>query len=489
MLKYIIYRVFFWVVTFRIAVRVVGQFKHLNFSNFTDTSLWMAFLGVFLFHWALIVLLIGSNKIKEFSVFFLYINFILFLYLLTLISGLIHFPAIVFLYMGIVSLGWFLYWPFKINKFPVRFVKEDILIVLWLIHSFFFFFKYNFNPSRGMSQDEYTFWAVASQNMINEGMLKAHLAGYAGGGLHPFGIPFLTALPLLIIKSIPLSGIFFMPIVVILGLFLFLNKIKNERWLFLFFLVALFVSFNNRSWMATLMYQLVYGEGISTVILLWFTYEIVNNNFNLQKYFLLGGFFIGLLALTKSPLALTFLPFLAVFLIKHKRDCSWQSVGSVIIIALIPSLVWSLYVNTFHISHYKPDLAFSKIIERLSAPNIHFLHLAFKHLWMNAKNFVFLGIYSLVLFILFSKKYLEAVPALCLLTGVILYYAYYYAYGSMGDYESFLRYIMPASLPMFYLGGVGLNNLMGAVENSKIAIGWKTVLMIGFTGLFVCKLF
>jgi hypothetical protein len=212
-------------VAFRLTVRIFQQFKHLNFSNFTDASLWMAFLGVFLFHSALIVLLIGSNRFKEFSGFFLYINFILFLYLLTLISGLMHFPEIVFLGAGIVSLGWFLYWPFKINKSPIRFVKENILISLWLIHSLFFFFEYNFNPSRRMYQDEHTFWAIAAQNMINGGILKAHLAGYAGGGSHPLGVPFLTALPLLIIKSIPLSGIFFMPIVVILGLFFFLNKV------------------------------------------------------------------------------------------------------------------------------------------------------------------------------------------------------------------------------------------------------------------------
>jgi 4-amino-4-deoxy-L-arabinose transferase-like glycosyltransferase len=241
--------------------------------------------------------------------------------------------------------------------------------------------------------------------------------------------------------------------------------------------------------MACLMYQLVYGEGISTVILLWFTYEIVNNSFNSQKYFLLGGVFIGLLALTKSPLMLTFLPFLAVFLIKHKKNYSWQSVGNVVIIALIPSLVWALYVNIFHISHYKPNLSFGEMAERLSAPNSHFLYLAFKDIWMNAKNFVFLIIYSLVLFILFSKKYLEAVPALFLMIGVILYYAYYYTYGSVGDYGSFLRYIMPVSLPIFYLGGVGLSNLMESLENSKIAMGLKMALMIGFAGLFVYKIF
>ena len=107
---------------------------------------------------------------------------------------------------------------------------------------------------------------------------------------------------------------------------------------------------------------------------------------------------------------------------------------------------------------------------------------------MNAKNFVFLSFYSLVLLI-FSKKYLEAIPALFLLIGVALYYAYYYMYGSIGDCGSFLRYIMPASLPVFYLGGVGLNNLMKTLEKSKIAPGWRIVLITGLAGLFVYKIF
>ena len=237
--------------------------------------------------------------------------------------------------------------------------------------------------------------------------------------------------------------------------------------------------------MATLFYQLVYGEGISTVILLWFTYEIMNSN---QQNFLMS-FFIGLLALTKSPLTLTFLPFLFVFLIKNRRQISWFSLILCLATVIIPSIIWKLFLMKYHIGYLKTSFAFGELVSRLPKPNMEFLSLAVKDAQGNAESFIYFGIVSFVLWILFSKKILEGLPAAFLLAGVCLYYSYYYAYGAVGDYGSFLRYIMPASLTLFYLGAIGFDALWKRIEFSKIPFVSKFIAGIFMAGLFIHKLF
>jgi glucan phosphoethanolaminetransferase (alkaline phosphatase superfamily) len=115
-----------------------------------------------------------------------------------------------------------------------------------------------------MFSDEASFWTVAAQNFIKNDFIVTHQQIYRGGGLHPFGVPFIDALPSLVLGFSP-GAIYALPLLNIFLISVFLFKIRSRPWVCFFFLCAIFSVFKYNSWLGSLMYQLTYGEGFCSV--------------------------------------------------------------------------------------------------------------------------------------------------------------------------------------------------------------------------------
>ena len=240
------YPVVFLAVFLRLLVRLLQQIKHMHGTDFYDVTLWSALAAVLCFHVVLLVIASSSQKFKDHSGPLIYIGLLLILYLSILIDHcFLHWPEPLILGLTLMGSIIFLYYRSPVQLPPFHWQWEDALIFLWLANSLLFFLEYNFDAHRVLYQDEGTFWYAAAANMVHQGTLKAQILGYPGGGLHPFGIPFIAALPLLFCKAIPMAGLYFMPVIILLMGSAFLNRIKKEPWIFIFFLTALFCAFND----------------------------------------------------------------------------------------------------------------------------------------------------------------------------------------------------------------------------------------------------
>src|SRR3989338_5755811 len=199
----------------------------------------------------------------------------------------------------------------------------NVLFLLWMLFSVFYFLEYNFTEYRYPMSDEETLWFPAAKDLLYGDVLASGKADYPGGGMHPLGVPFVAALPGKLLGLFFTQTIFFMPLCVTAVLALFLRRIKSERWVFLFFLTALFSSFQFH-WLGHWFYRSLYGEGLSAVFFLMLMYEIFRSSeataFSREK-FLLFSAGVGLLALTKLPANYIFPVFfliLTVFFIEKR---------------------------------------------------------------------------------------------------------------------------------------------------------------------------
>ena len=230
-----------------------------------------------------------------------------------------------------------------------------------------------------------------------------------------------------------------------------------------------------------LVYQLIYGDGLSAVFFLIVCSEIWNNIDNKTlKYSTpvrivstgaMLSLIIGLLALTKNPLASTFF-FLLILLIPFvtKQVSSKLSMvlrsGLFLIISFTPYLLWRIFDSQYMLTKHDSAYDISYFLDKVFAPNVDMLSRIMMYFLTQVERFLFIFALSFALLLFARQKFLwrKATPALSILLFIIGYYAYVYNYGCLGcgDHESSLRYVMVMSLTLFYVGAESFEYILFA---------------------------
>ncbi len=474
------------IIAAKICKRFVQILMRLELQNLQSTYLWKCFIISLVTYLIILFLSLAYSKLfKILSAPILYIGFLFLLYFLTLLNLLVFKIADTFFiqFCVVILLIPIVYRVItnksKVKLLPIknyRFTMVDILIFAWLVHSFFYFFEYNFNLQRIAYGDETGLWFIASKNMVMLNVLKGHLAGYPGGEVHSLGIPFISVLPAKLSGTHFTETIFFMPIVIIITLFLFLCQIRSKRWCFLFFYLALFGAFNNLSWIGQLCYRVIYGEGICMVFFLLVTYEIkkLTDQPNIRTIdLILMSFCIGLLSLSKSPLSyFTFLfsiIFIVLFNLKYKMRPNRLSLSLLaLIISVVPFFIWKLFTFVYNINLNPFYNAIYAAVVQHNFFQINFTMLknVISDLSANCPDAIYFSILSLAFILMAFRKieFIHLVPIVCLVFSVFLYYGYIYGGADSG---SSMRYMMPQALALFYLGAVGFRRVVKAIAIDK----------------------
>lgn len=504
-----IYQFICVVICIRILTRCVQGLGNVRFEYFNHAELWQGlFITVVVFLGILAMAFMYSRWLIDLPLPVIFSGMLLFLYNIVLgnlllfnINDLVMLRGtllilLIPLLIQLVSKKKQIIKQEKLSIKP-RVYLPNILIILWMIHAVVYFFEYNFNPFRVPYGDENSLWFVAAQNMSSNGYFYAHQASYPASGLHPYGIPFISSLPNKMLGFPMDFTITFMPALIIIFLCVILNQIKSQRWVFIFFYSALFLVFHQRNWMSQLMYHLVYGEGLTTLFFLIVIMELYRldglKKIN-QLQFLLMSFIIGLMAISKSPLA-SFSGIFYLFLLNiyYRRKINHSHQGKIqyfqsFCMFLIPLFSWQLIKIKFSLSGpwtvFQPFHIFTVILH----PNIDMWCAAVRHLISDSENFVYFLILSpvVILISLCRKLYRHAAIILLFILTVVFYYGYVYQ-GT--DYQSTMRYIMPCSLALFYLGGQGYERVMNKIETLGVHQIYKMTMTILSLSLIIWKMF
>ncbi|MBF0388173.1 MAG: hypothetical protein HQL20_10040 [Candidatus Omnitrophica bacterium] len=354
------------------------------------------------------------------------------------------------------------------------------LMLLWLVYIVFFFLKYNLDPGRAPIADESTLWVTAAQNMLAVGSRTAQLLSYPAGGFHSFGVSFSAALTGMLWGGGNSATIYFFPLFTIIALLIFLNRLCPWCWGFLFFYLALFNSFDYNGWISKLLYQLVYGEGVTTVYFLIICRELVElikNNRRLSLAdFLAMALGLGLLALTKSPAGY----FGGIFMIilagvywfgrggRERVGVLWAG-----LLFLLPVLLWKafaftngIYVDRITASVTAQVYAWDwNIVARMFICMLDKGHMA--------DAVYYAGISGLLILLTFRRNDFIVPGAICVyIVSIVLYYALSFC----ADFESAPRYFMPAILATFYFGAIAFERWMGSIITGTHCIfgNWGT---------------
>jgi hypothetical protein len=338
--------------------------------------------------------------------------------------------------------------------------------------------------------------------MILDTISNAQLVNYPGGK-HPFGVPFICAFPAKLLGVGFAETIFFMPIVIIISLFMFLREIRFNRWLFIFFYASLFNTFNNKSWIGQLCYRVVYGEGICLIFLLFIIYgmKIICDRKTVGlKDVLAMSFFIGLLSLSKSPASYFSVIFLvALMVILHGRDNvkfnKTLAPLAMIIVVLAPFLAWKFFIIKLGINS---NILYDNLIEsqnRLKSLslisygiNITMLKSAALAIKSNCPDEIYHAFLSLLFIIAtFRKKeFVYLAPILLFILSIFLYYGFVY---QGQDYGSSMRYLMPQALALFYLGAIGFDKAVHRIGQSTLVKPMKLFFIFIFMTLLIIGTF
>jgi len=332
-------------------------------------------------------------------------------------------------------------------------------------------------------------------------MQFAHTTGYPGGVLHPFGIPYITALPNLLFGLHLKTAYFFMPIVVIIFLTMILYSLRNLKWAFIFFYTALFVAFNDRSWITHLTYQLVYGDILSAVFFCVLMIDIWRSSAKNSVsvfYFLIMHFIIGLLALSKAPLVY-FYPVLLILLYGacfKKIEVSFSKkiliVLCGIILFAVPQLTWNLYIDFYQVSTISLGETNWKIIfSRLANPNKILLYQSVQNLMGDVENFFYYFVLSFLLVMVSGNKkiWIYSAPIVLYVFSLCIFYAYLYSYEGGGDAASFFRYLLLISFSLLYFAGLSFQSIWGHYAKKSWPFLLKSFFAIIGVALMVMKLY
>jgi len=449
-------------------IRWVGFFK---WPSLPDTQIWIGFSYFIIFH--LITVSLASlyrRLFTQLSLVFIYLNLLLFFYLLFLIKGLLfgNFPDQIW-WLMIFSILIFLWGVLPKNKLEDPTFNNNlplfgkIAIALWCLSSLCLWIPQNWDIHRVVFVDEGSFWFSAGEQMVKFGTTPAHAISYPGGGLHPFGIPFMASAPLTWSGWNNPWAIYCWPLVIIFSLGLWLLSQPLKKWALLFFVSSLLVVYSNESWPAQLMYQLVYGESICVVLLLVLISEmwrvIQKPNLSPISFLAISGA-TGLLALTKSPLDILVIPLELTFLFlvfRYQRSMlTRRLVISAIGCCFLPLVIWSIFTQHFHILSLSSSGSVADILSRIPHPNTSFLWLSLKSMWGLDQNMIYVSCLSLLIlsFCAHPIRYL-IIPFLLWILGWFFYYGYIFSYPTtQGDYLSGLRYLMPITLVLFWAAAI-----------------------------------
>ena len=498
------------VLAVRLLVRCAQNFQSLDTIAFADGKLWQSLVIVITVHIIFIAAAwIYSRLWPAITVLSFYAAILLsFPFLWILNVFILKIPDGIFLWSvatlwilpAVIQTERFKEWLGMSVSWRSWLTWPNALITLWFIHAVTLFLRFNFIADRRPFGDESTLWYTAAARMITHGFLSAHAIQYDGRGMQPFGVPFIAALPAKLFGSMETATIYFMPVAIIFFLLLFLNSIKHERYMLFFFLVAVFTTFHNRSWMSELCYKLVYGEGLSMIFFLAVSVQL----FQLEKdrhlgkaQFLFLSFLIGLLALVKWPLAVlvpVFYAMMAFLYLKiDPRNLEKWTVAAIgFAIAFVPQVLWNLF-NQSH-DFLTPGLSITtgELLNRLSAPNIPALKLIVGDIYTQYDSFFYYAVLSFI-FVFFtfrSWEYLRLMSIMILGILVTFFYAYIFIYSTVeGDWGSALRYYMPAVLALYFFGSIGLSQCVKNIEGKSWSPWVISGLCLGILVLVMVKMF
>jgi len=500
-----------FVIGARVLTRCFQQFHRVPWENFLKSSLILP-LCISIFTYLSIAWLsfILSKKHQDVRPSVAYLGLLLTTYYLSLINDLIL-PShtTLFVYIFIFSL---MVYACKTRREPPittkraslfqrKYVFIYILIGLWMAHSSFYFLEQNFIMNRTPFADEESFWFSAAFDMGAKGVHFAHTNSYYGGSLHPFGIPFIAALPNLFFGLHLKASYFFMPIVVIVFLTMILYSLRNAKWAFIFFYTALFVAFNDRSWITHLTYQLVYGDVLSAVffcVLMIDIWRSSDKNNVSVFYFLIMHFIIGLLALSKAPLAY-FYPVLLILLYGvcfKKTEASFSRKIIILLCGIIlfaaPHLTWNFYKDINQVPTMVMGVTNWKIIfGRLANPNISVLYQSVQNIIGDVENFFYYFVLSFLLIIASGNKkiWIFSTPIILYVFSLSVFYAYIYAYEGGGDAASFFRYLLLIAFSLMYFAGLSFQSIWGRCAKKSWPFLLKSFFALIGVALMVMKLY
>ena len=454
--------------------RFLQILEWIRFKRFWDKEE-LIFFGMSLGVYFLFVLLayIYQKAFKLLNVPILFIGFLFTVYFLCLMNiftlqiddhAFLRFCVVGFFILAVGKMCFHFKKERVQQQLPTAFTFLDVLIIVWLLYSLFYCLDYNFYKFRYPHTDEQYLWFLAARNMVDTTIAQANCEMYPAGRTHALGVPFIAALPNIILKTSQLNLVFFMPLVVMIGLFIFLNALKASRWCFLFFYMGLFLSFDF-NWLGHLIYRSMYAEGIALLFFLFITYSIwsmAEAQQTKRRDFLVLSFLIGLLALCKLPVAYFSLIFVLVMIMatwfsSGKRITGVVLGGAGMLLSLIPAWSWKKMLGFCQVESHSfatslADADFGHIKKEMLCKAVHYIGSNYEWalLWtLLALVFFFTGIER--------KKWVHIVPVLCLIIFVFIYYGWVF----IGvDHESAARYVSSQMLALYFLGGMGLERLM-----------------------------
>lgn len=344
------------------------------------------------------------------------------------------------------------------------FINFPYLIAwLWILASVAYLLGMNLTPGRAAFVDEIHLWHSAAVNMAQEGYLKASIAAYPGGNMHSFAVPFISAWPVKIFGANFMQALFFMPLIIVFCFGNVLFRLADKKWGFLFFVLAILVVINRQNWFIELILASIYADGIFMALVLLMTAELMRiaraDNVT-SKTVLFFSFFCGAFALCKS--SAFFVCLICVFCgniifwqksIDNKIRRIWTVAGA-IGLAVLPYGIWKIFIY----AHHLPFHAFG-----LSGAGMSFNAPLMRQLWLALKASHMLSLIVACIAILFivtgfkKRDFLVVIPIILYVGGFFAYYAYFYQGEDAVSGARYLTAVIPA---LFYLGGVGLDDML-----------------------------
>lgn len=484
----------------KVCSKVMDVAGGLGWDVFGFNALTFQLIVVFCLYFALYILARRLSRALLLPASFIFLIFPFFIYFIFLLNSLtFHLSDSLFLWisMALILVASFLFKP-SIEEKENGSIHQTETFAIWILiffivlYGLMLFLSANFKFDRAPFADENTFWFVAAKEMLEKGVLIAHQGGYPGGGLHPFGVPFLNAFPGLLLNISSHHLIFFMPIYILVGFSIFLFEFMSSqraKWGMIFFLTAWFAAFNNRSWAGGLFYSIVYGESVCMVLVLsilsWFA--LSRTRMTSASCFV-ASFLFGLLSLTKFPFILLSPVFFIIFLLLNRERI--KGVGRkafMIALFVLPFIVLKLFQSEYggHISSLS-HFGFDRLFE----PNIDMLSRVVQNIVSDAGNLFYYSIFSIVVTLIFFRKLWYGCPVLIWILFLGFYYGYIYCYGVIGagDAASGLRYYLPAGAGLLLLGSLGIEKIAEKFRLVKNKLFQSSLFLILIYLLFL-KLF
>ncbi len=345
---------------------------------------------------------------------------------------------------------------------PARLGSGEAVILLWLILTGLFFFKFNFDLTRVVFMDEGTFWITRARDFtlgLDPKLSTVFLT------THSLGIPFISSLPNLAFGTLSEPALFFMPLVIIITLGMFLYALRGSRWQLLYFVLMLLLTFNKHAWLRMLHFGLNYGDGLSAVFLL----VIVAAIMQVQSRQTGGptiavailGFAAGLLVYTKAPAA--YISFSLPVLLVCGPNLSVKQRLAACCCFFLPFIAQSFYMRRvlevgytgrfFHPAGYL-------IFDFTAAKKIT------AYLLENYRMPLICGGVSLALIIgqFRGRQYLYLLPVAAVLMFVL--YGYVTVFSAQ-EIDSSARYFSQAGLLLYYLGAVAFSRIMSGKDDGR----------------------